>query len=75
MALLYGRQVDSDLTMLPGTWAMLDPDLGGRGMPGWRRGREGMLPSRQNLLNPRWLRIKVAEDVADALVERDGGLG
>lgn len=79
---LYGRKIDIDHGMRPGEWKVLEPvtpkfvfaaapPLLGGGI--WRRGRDGVLPSRQTLQAKHWLAISLAPDVADFVIERDKG--
>lgn len=66
MAWLYPHvRIDQDLSDAP--YKAMHPDLG------WRRGREGMVPSRENLENPVWVEFVVSMATADAIVARDGG--
>lgn len=68
MAWLYPR-VTVDPALIDAPYKALHPDLG------WRRGRDGMIPSRANIENPVWLSFVVSVKTADEIIKRDAVQG
>lgn len=77
LAGLYGRHVFVDGTRDPGTWGHKQriPDPLNPGQFVWvvRHGARDRLPPRRILQDKTLRDFEVAADVADALIERDGG--